>query len=166
MFQLCWVKFSNPDFQGKNVKISFKYSPNFIFRRILRRKCTAALKPFLLTWNGSCTTASSTTEVNLFDVPAASSQASSQSAVDLPTLFQVTTNWLQPQRSSSRFASTRYRALLENDDCAAVRYAAYFSSIFHLMTHCALCRWMRLRCAQSATCLRVKKETTGFASPA
>lgn len=95
----------------RSTRISSNIFPFFIFHRILKRKCTAALKPFLLTWNGSCTTASSTTEVKLFNVPlAASLQASSQSAVDLPTLFQVTTNWPQPQRSSSRFASTRYSA--------------------------------------------------------
>lgn len=117
------------------LKISFKYSSNFIFHRILKRKCTAALKPFLLTWNGSCTTASSTTEVNLFDVPsAASSLASSQPGADLPTKFQVTTNWLQLQRSSSRFANMRYSTLLKNGDCVAVARATVFlSSVFDFM---------------------------------
>lgn len=149
------------------LKISFKYFLNFIFHRILKRKCTAVLKPFLLTWNGSCTTALSTTEVNLFDVPsAASSLASSQPGADLPTLFQVTTNWPQLQRSLSRFANMRYSALLENGDCVAVARATVFFFCFWLHASIyMLCRWMKSRCAQSATCLRAKKETTGFASP-
>lgn len=108
----------------KQIKISLQYSP--IFHRISKRKCTAAPKPFLLIWNGSCTTASSTMEVGLFDVPPATiSQAWSGSAVDLPALFQVITNWRQPQRSSSRFASTRYSGLSENVNCVAALWPLF-----------------------------------------
>lgn len=49
--------------------------------------------------------------------------------------------------------------------CSCAPCNFFFPSIFNLMTQYTLCRWTRLRCAQSATCLRAKKETTGFASP-
>lgn len=65
-------------------------------------------------------------EVGVYRVPPATSfQACFGSAVDFLALFQVITNWRQPQRSLSRFASTRYRGLSENVNCVAVLRAVF-----------------------------------------